>query len=192
MPTTLKELLGKDYRDDLTTEELEQLILPIIENGQKEASKWKSSFDKKSSELSELQKARSQSLSEDEQAKEQRENEFNDLVERNKNLQRQLDISKFRANYIAQGYDEALASETAEALADNDYDKVFKNESKFIKAQQKQAEATRLADTPIPSGGEQDKGVSFEDFTKMKYTELMQLQETNPSLYEEYTARIKK
>lgn len=61
-------------------------------------------------------------------------------------------ISKYRANYIAQGYDEELASSTATALAEGDTETVFANQKIFLENHDKALKAEALAGTPKPGG----------------------------------------
>ena len=62
-------------------------------------------------------------------------------------------VSEFKAKFIAQGYDEALAEDTAKAMADGDSAKVFANQQKFLDEYAKQVKADALKKTPKPTPG---------------------------------------
>ena len=70
-------------------------------------------------------------------------------------------VSDYKAKYIAQGYDEALATETAEALAAGDMDKVFANQQKFLAGYSKTVKAEALKGTPKPPAGGSSTGTDF-------------------------------
>ena len=62
-------------------------------------------------------------------------------------------VSEFKAKFIAQGYDEVLAEDTAKAMADGDSAKVFANQQKFLDEYAKQVKADALKKTPKPTPG---------------------------------------
>ena len=75
-------------------------------------------------------------------------------------MQKELDelrkgktVSEYKAKFIAQGYDEALAEETAQAMADGDTAKVFANQGKFLEDYAKKVKADTLKKTPKPAPG---------------------------------------
>ena len=46
-------------------------------------------------------------------------------------LRREKSVSTYTADFLSLGYEENLAKETAEAMADGDFAKVFANQKKF-------------------------------------------------------------
>ena len=90
-------------------------------------------FDKTASELAAKKKELTEKMSEDEQAKAKEAEERQALEEKYNALLRESAVSKNKSKLLGLGYDEKLADETAEAMADGDLDKVFKNQpSGFI------------------------------------------------------------
>lgn len=78
------------------------------------------------------------------------ESKYNDVVKR-------MTISEYKANYLAQGYDDKLAADTAEALADGKMEKVFANAETFKKALEAKIKSELMDNTPKPNGGSGDK-----------------------------------
>ena len=70
-------------------------------------------------------------LSEDEQAEIARKQALEEMQTELETLRREKSVSSYTADYLSLGYDEALAKETAEAMADGDFKKVFANQKKF-------------------------------------------------------------
>ena len=95
-------------------------------------------FDKKASEAADLSKKLKGKMSEDELAKAEREAKqaendakYADLESKYNDLLKSRTIADYKAKYLAQGYDEALAQSTAEALVDGNMETVFKNGETF-------------------------------------------------------------
>ena len=57
-------------------------------------------------------------------------------------------MSSHKASFLALGYDDALAEETAAAMVEGDTAKVFANQQKFLTAHDKNIEAELLKRTP--------------------------------------------
>lgn len=113
----------------------------------------KTVFDRKASEASELSKKLREKMSEDEQKKADNDKAFEDMKAELDKLRRNNTISAYKAEHLAMGYDEELAGETAEALADGKYDIVFANQKKHIEMLKKAASAERIANNPVPPAG---------------------------------------
>lgn len=109
----------------------------------------KETFDKTASELARLKKEAYDRMDEDTRSKA----ELAELKERNAELEKNVLISEYRSKYLAKGYDEALANETAKALADGDLNTVFANDAKFIEAHDKQIKASLLGKNSTPPAG---------------------------------------
>ena len=73
---------------------------------------------------------------------------------------------KNKAKFLALGYDDALAQETAVAMAEGDFEKVFANQQKHQEARDKKVREDVLNDTPKPTGGS-GKGMSMDDIMKI-------------------------
>ena len=57
---------------------------------------------------------------------------FSSMEEELNSLRTDKQISEYKAKFIAQGYEEKLAEDTAKAMAEGDTAKVFANQSKFL------------------------------------------------------------
>lgn len=117
-------------------------------------------FDKKATEASNLSKQLKEKLTEEEkkalaesEAKAADAQKYADLEAKYNELEKKTTISEYTAKYLAQGYDEKLARETAEALADGKMEKVFENADKFKTALAAKIKADLMDKTPKPDGG---------------------------------------
>lgn len=110
-------------------------------------------FDKTASELAEAKKLLKAKMTEDEQKEAERaakEAEKDALLE---SLKKENAITKNKSNYLALGYDDALAADTAKALAEGDMEKVFSNQQIHIENIKKAERASALAGDPKPPAG---------------------------------------
>ena len=103
-------------------------------------------------EISSLKKAQNQGLTEAEKKAKEQEEAMLDLQGKYDALLKSSTISQYQAKYIALGYDEAMALETATALVDGDMDKVFTNSEKFKASIEKQFKAEAARSMPKPDG----------------------------------------
>ena len=110
-------------------------------------------FDKTASEAAEWKRKHNALLSEEEQAKIAREEELNNLRNSVAQMTREKQIAQYKAEYIAMGYSDQLATKSAEAAADGDTATVFANQKAFIEAHDQALRAGLLQSTPTPPGG---------------------------------------
>ena len=85
----------------------------------------KAQFDKVASELATAKKQLRSKMSEDEQREADRVASEIAMKEELEMLRKEKMLSSYKASYLAQGYDEKLADEAANAMADGDSDAVF-------------------------------------------------------------------
>lgn len=143
----------------------------------------KEQFDKTASELASKKKELNEKLSEDEKAKAKEQEERQALEEKYNALLRESEVSKNKSKLLGLGYDEKLADETAEAMADGDLDKVFKNQKKFLEGFEKSIKAEVLKNTPEPTGDGDTKTMTLENLRKMSPMERMKYSEEHPEEY---------
>ena len=105
------------------------------------------------SEAAEWKRKHNALLGEDEKKKQEQEEKFANMEKELSELREAKRVSEFKAKFIAQGYDEALAEDTAKAMADGDSAKVFANQQKFLDEYAKQVKADALKKTPKPTPG---------------------------------------
>ena len=176
--------------ENMTTEEklaaLENLNLP--EENHKGYVK-KDVFDKTASELAGYKKQLREKLSEEEQNRLEQEEKFTDLESKYNKLLEESTVSKFKSKFLAQGYDETLAEDTANAMLKGDYDKIFENQQKHLEAVEKKIKADLMKETKKPEGGQGGKEVTLDTFRKMSTQERFKYSQEHPdeykALYEE-------
>lgn len=146
-------------------------------------------FDKTASELAQTKKDLKARMSEEEIRQKEAEAELNKYKEQALTLQKEKNIAANKAQFIAAGYDEALATESAEALEKGDFATVFKNQTTVIENVKKIAKGEAAANMPTPAGkaDEGAKTVTKEQFDKMSVAEMTALYQNNPELYEKLT-----
>ena len=144
-------------------------------------------FDKTASELAQTKKDLKARMSDEEKAKIETENLLKHYKEQAENLQKEKDIASNKAELIAIGYDDTLASETAKAMVEGDIATVLKNQKALIENVKKVSKGEAMASTTPPAGKTTDgtKTVTKEQFDKMSYAEMVELHNTNPDLYNE-------
>lgn len=146
----------------------------------------KETFDKKATEAASLSKQlkeketalkskATEQMTEDEkwqekmrEMQEASDRQANELKEQLAAFQRKDTLRDYQTNLTLLGFDEKLAPETAEALADNDIEKVFANLKKFLEAYRKKVVDEELRKTPQPSGGMKKDGDDGPDMELVK------------------------
>ncbi len=146
-----------------------------------EVTKLKGNLTKANSEAAEWKKKHNALLSEEELKKQ----EYEDLQNKVKQLTTEKDLANHKANFVALGYDDALATETAQALLKGDTEKVFANQKKFQEQREKQIKADALKDIPEPPPGEPGKTKTKEDLRKMSPLERFNFSREHPDEYKE-------
>lgn len=110
-------------------------------------------YDKAASEASSWKKKHNELLSEDERKKQEQADSLAQMQTELEELRTSKKISEYKAKFVAQGYDEALAEDTAKAMADGNSEKVFANNQKFLDDYAKKVKADALKKTPRPTPG---------------------------------------
>ncbi len=133
----------------------------------------KSTFDKTASELAEAKRQLKAKMSEDEQKEAERAAAEAAIKAELESLRKDKTITEHKAQYLALGYDETLAGETAKAFAEGDFAKVFANQKLFVENLKKAERAAALADG---GGGEPPagKGATKDEKEKQEVNALRQ------------------
>lgn len=145
----------------------------------------KSVFDKKASEAADLGKKLRARMSEDEAKAAKDAEEREAIMTELEQLRAEKVIDQNTAKFLALGYDEKLATDTAKALAKGEMDVVFKNHSKFIVDREKALRAEILKNTPTPPAGDGVEKITKEDLRKMSLSEKQKFFQENPEKYKE-------
>ena len=160
----IKDLLKDAYREGMTLEEIETALAEIELPGDNaaEIKRLKDAVSKANSEAADYKKQLRAKQTDDEAAEAKRKEEFEKLQSDHNELLHKMAVSENKAKLLALGYDEALAGETAEAMAKGETDKVFAAQQKHQEAIEKKIRADILKDTPKPTGGSAPGGVDYQ------------------------------
>ena len=185
----IKDLLKDAYKEGMTIEEineaLEGITLPTDTSA--EVERLKNALSKSNSEVADYKRQLREKMSADElKAKEDAEKQEK-LQKDYDELKKKVALSENKAKLLALGYDDALATETAEAMVNGELDKVFANQKKHLDNVEKKVRSEILKDTPSPDGGNGGKTITKEDFAKMTYSERAKVFEESPEVYNELT-----
>ena len=151
------------------------------------ADKYKNANSKANSEIAEMKRKSREQLSAEEKMKLENEEMFNSLKAENDKLKRDMAISENTSKYLALGYTEELAKNTAEAIADGNFDVVFANQKTHQENLDKSIRAEVLKGTPKPNTNTgNEKGITQAEFNKMSYTEIVKFANEYPELYKKF------
>ena len=160
------------YRDDMTAEEKLSLLenMDTDPNPQpdpepdpaptpskapsREGMISKAQFDKVSKELAAAKRQLRAKMTNDEIEEERRRQEQEDMKLELETLRKEKTVSNHKASFLSQGYDEALADEAANAMADGDMETVFAVMRKHSVNAEKALRAKILKETPVPPAGD--------------------------------------
>ncbi len=145
----------------------------------------KEQFDKTASELAAKKKELRDKMTDDEAAKQKEQEERDNMQKELDALRRESLVSKNKARLVALGYEEALADETAEAMADGKIEKVLANQKKHLEAFEKKVRAGALKNTPKPTGDGDGKTITLKDFRAMSPADRLKFSQEHPDEYKE-------
>lgn len=140
----------------------------------------KDTFDKTASELAEARKQLKAKMTEEEKKEAERATKDAEIMQELEALRKDKAISDTKSRYLALGYDEVLAKETAEAFANGETDKVFANHKRFIESREKAIKADLMKNTPQPPvGGADGTPMTKEKFLTMSTEEQLKYKQEN-------------
>ena len=183
----IKDLLKDAYKEGMTAEEITKALegIELPTDNSAEIDRLKTALSKSNSEAAEFKKQLREKMSAEEiKAKEDAE-VIEELRKERDALLREKTIANHKANYLALGYDEKLANETAEAMVNGELDKVFINQKKHIEAVEKKIRADVLESTPKPEGGSGSETITKEKFSKMSIAEQYKYSVEHPEEYKQ-------
>ena len=152
-----------------------------------EAEKYKTANSKANSEIAEMKRKSREQMSAEEKAKLESKELFDKLQAENDDLKRKMSISENTSKYLALGYTEELAKNTAEAIADGNLDVVFENQKIHQENLDKNIRAEVLKNTPKPQTSTgNSEGMTQEQFNKLSYTEIVKFSKEYPELYKKF------
>ena len=118
-----------------------------------ELERMKNAVSKANSEAAAWKKKHNELLGEEERKKQEQADHLAQVEKELADLRKEKTVSEYAAKFLGMGYEESLAKETAQAMADGDTEKVFANQVKFNDALKKSAIADKLKSTPRPGAG---------------------------------------
>ena len=182
---TIQDLLKDAYREGMTVDEIATALagIELPTDGSAEIERLKNALSKSNSEAADYKKQLRDKMSAEEiKAKEDAE-KYEELQKKYEELVRKDSISQNKVKFLALGYEEKLASETAEAMVNGELDKVFANQKKHIEAVEKKIRADVLKETPTPEGGNGSETITKEKFSKMSIAEQYKYSVEHPEEY---------
>jgi hypothetical protein len=144
----------------------------------------KDTFDKTASELAKLKKEYKAKLTEDEQrAIEEKEAKLR-MEEELAGLKREKALAEHKARFLSNGYSEDLATSSAMALLDGDFDTFFKNQATYQADLEKKYKSDMMAKTPYPKGGSGNHDImTKENFKKLSFADRDKWRTEHPEEY---------
>ena len=183
----IKDLLGDAYTEGMSVEDINKALagIEMPTDSSAEIDRLKNALSKSNSEAAEFKKQLREKMSAEElKAKEDAE-KWEALVKERDELLREKTVAGHKAKYLALGYDEKLATETAEALANGDIDKVFANQKKHNDLVEKRIRADVLKETPMPEGGNGSDTMTKEKLRGMTAGERYNYSLEHPEEYKQ-------
>ena len=183
----IKDLLKDAYKEGMTVEDIENALkdIDLPTDHSAEIDRLKTALSKSNSEAADYKKQlREKMTAEEVKAKEDAE-KYEEVVKERDALLREKTILGHKTKYLALGYDEKLANETAEAMVEGDLDKVFANQKKHLESTEKKIREEVLKDTPKPEGGKGSDTITKEKFSKMSIAEQYKFSTEHPEEYKQ-------
>ena len=181
----IKDLLKEAYKEGMTVAEIEEALkgieMPTDNSG--EIERLKTALSKSNSEAAEYKKQLREKMSAEEIKAKEDADKLEALIKERDALLREKTVANHKAQYLALGYDEKLAADTAEALANGELEKVFANQKKHNEAVEKKIRADVLKETPTPEGGNGSDEITKEKFSKMSIAEQYKYSVEHPEEY---------
>jgi len=187
----IKKLLGESYKEDLTTQELIELLEKVEEpkDNSLELSKLKSAMDKASSEAADYKKKYKSLVDEQTLQNEEKEESIKAMQEELASAKKQLSVIENAKQMLALGYSDEQATKAANALAEGKLTEVFKIQKEVMDGKIKavQEQGLKAMKEPLAQGSEAVTSITPEQFNKMGYSERTELFKNDPDTYAKLT-----
>lgn len=171
---TIKDLLKDAYKEGMTAEEIAKALEGVdLPDSAGEIERLTKALNKSNSEAADYKRQLREKMSAEEIEAKETADKIEALTKERDALLREKTVAGHKANYLALGYDEKLAVETAEAMVSGDIAKVFANQKKHQEALDKKIRADVLKETPKPEGGG-GKATTIEDIMKITDSDARQ------------------
>lgn len=185
----LQELLGIEFKEGLTEEDLTAALEKKLSEKPDESSeitRLKDLLSRKNSEAADYKKKWQSQLSEAEKAEEERREKDAALEKELQQLRHEKAVSAQTAEFVSLGFDAETASANAEALLSQDYKSVFDSLRNFVSTAKDAAIADAIRGTKKPVlGSEKPTAKTKEDLQKMSPKDYLAFAQEHPDEYKE-------
>ena len=183
----IKDLLKDAYKDGMTLEEIESALagIDLPADNSAEMEKLKNALSKSNSEAAKYKKELQEKMSDDEKKAKESAEEIEKLRSDYNELLKEKNISTYKSELLALGYEDKLASDTAEAMVNGDIKKVFLNQKKHQEAVAQKIRSDILKETPKPDGGNGSGTMTLDKLKAMSSEERLTFAEEHPEEYKQ-------
>lgn len=171
------------YENMSAEEKLAALEGYEYEDNASELEKQKNLLSKANSEAADYKKKYNALLDDDKKKQNEKEEETKKMQEELETLRKEKKVSDYKANFIAQGFEEGLADKAALALADGDMESYFKYHKQHTEAYKKKVEADLINNTGSLDEPGKSEGMTLEKFRKMSDAERLAYAQEHPEEY---------
>ena len=181
----IKDLLKDAYKEGMTVEDIEKALedIDLPTDNSAEIDRLKNALSKSNSEAADYKKQLREKMSADEIKAKEDSDKMVELQTKYDALLKESEISKNKARLLSLGYEDKLATETAEAIVSGDTEKVFANQKKHLESVEKKIREEVLTSTPRPTGGNGADTMTLEKFRKMSIEEQFKFSKEHPEEY---------
>ena len=150
----IKELIGDAYKEGMTLEEVTEALknVQMPKDQSAEIEKLKETISKSNYEAAEWKRKFQSTLDDAERQKQEAEEQAKKNAERLAELEKERAVAGYKASYLAMGYEESLAEDTANALFSGDNARLFENQKKHMEAVEKKVREDALRGSGRPGG----------------------------------------
>ena len=175
--------------ENLSDEEKVKALLDFdfvtSEDAEDELKKLKKANDKLSSENADLKRQKKKLEEDKAEDDENHKSQIEKLTEKVNDMEKKNTINEFKASYLAQGYSEELALDTAKASAEGDVKKIMANQKKFLEEHDKKVVEKAMSDVKPPKGSDEKyKDMTLEKFKKLGPVERAEYSKKHPEEYQ--------
>ena len=159
--------------DSMTAEDkVKALEAHEYDDNTSEVERLRGAVSKANSEAADWKKKHNALLSDEDKRKQEDADALAAVTKERDELKKEKTVSEYKAQFLAQGYSDEMATATAQALAEGDVAKVFANQKKFLESYAKTVKADALKKTPRPGAGaggsDEDKPMTKADIMNIK------------------------
>ena len=181
----IKDLLKDAYKEGMSLEDIENALkdIDLPTDNSAEIDRLKTALSKSNSEAADYKKQLREKMSADELKAKEDSDKMVELQSKYDALLKESETAKNKARLLALGYEDKLATETAEAIVNGEIDKVFANQKKHLDSVAKKIREEVLTSTPRPTGGNGSETMTLEQFRKMPIEEQYKFSKEHPEEY---------